>query len=332
MATTQIPQGEAIIGAAVPRIDGPLKTTGTARYSLDRSFPNLAHGVLVESTIGKGRIRSLDASVAETMPGVLLVLHHGNLENVYRTFPREQDGSMAETRPPFYDDQIYYWGQYVAAVVAETLEQAQAAAAAIRIEYDAETPDVRTDLSAGYDGTRESSWKRGDPDQALSSAPVVVDETYVTPIETHNPMEMHSTVAVWDGDNVTLYDGSQGVVAHRTVMSEVLGVPRENVRTDFALYRIGIWRQTFSLAAMHGGRGGSAPAQSSGKAQCRPAHDVHRSWPSSAHATAHSPRRYAAMESSPRSVTTSTAKPRCSTTLWNIAASKRRSSIAVPIS
>ena len=101
MATTQIPQGAAIIGAAVPRIDGPLKTTGTARYSLDRNFPNLAHGVLVQSTIGKGRIRSLDASAAENMPGVLLVLHHGNLQNVYRTFPREQDGSMAETRPPF---------------------------------------------------------------------------------------------------------------------------------------------------------------------------------------------------------------------------------------
>lgn len=231
MATTQIPQGEAIIGAAVPRIDGPLKTTGTARYSLDRSFPNLAHSVLVQSTIGKGRIRSLNASAAEKMPGVLLVLHHGNLQNVYRTIPREQDGSMAESRPPFSDDQIYYWGQYVAAVVAETLEQAQAAAAAIRIEYDAETPDVRTDLSAGYDGPHESSWKRGDPDQALSSAPVIVDETYVTPIETHNPMEMHSTVAVWDGDDVTLYDGSQGVVSHRTVMSEVLGVPRENVRT-----------------------------------------------------------------------------------------------------
>ena len=230
MATTQIPQGAAIIGAAVPRIDGPLKTTGTARYSLDHNFPNLAHGVLVQSTIGKGRIRSLDASAAEKMPGVLLVLHHGNLQNVYRTFPREQDGSMAETRPPFYDDQIYYWGQYVAAVVAETLEQAQAAAEAIKSSTTPKRRMCASDLSAGYDGPRESSWKRGDPDQALSSAPVVIDETYVTPIETHNPMEMHSTVAVWDGDNVTLYDGTQGVVGHRTVMAEVLGVPRENVR------------------------------------------------------------------------------------------------------
>jgi xanthine dehydrogenase YagR molybdenum-binding subunit len=231
MATTNLPQAAGIIGAAVPRIDGPLKTTGTARYSTDRHFPGLAHAVLVQSTIGKGRIRSLDTSAAEKMPGVVLVLRHGNLQNVFRTIPREQDGSMAEQRPPFDDDRIYYWGQYIAAVVAETLEQANAAADAIKVEYEAEAPDVRPDLSEGFTGTPVPSWKRGDPDQALSTAPVTVDETYVTPVETHNPMEMHSTVAVWDGDSVTIYDGTQGVVGHRTVMSEVLGVPRENVRT-----------------------------------------------------------------------------------------------------
>ena len=81
------PHAGGIIGAAVPRIDGPLKTTGTARYAVDHDFPGLVHAVAVQSTIGKGRIRSLDASAAEKMPGVLLVLHHGNLENVYRTFP-----------------------------------------------------------------------------------------------------------------------------------------------------------------------------------------------------------------------------------------------------
>ena len=231
MAAAQIPQADGIIGAAVPRIDGPLKTTGSARYSLDHHFPDLAHMVAVQSTIGKGRIRKMDVSAAEKMPGVLLVLHHGRVKGLYRTFPRQQDGSMAETRPPFEDENIYYWGQYVAAVVAETLEQATAAAQAIQVEYEAETPDVRDDLSAEYAGPHESSWKRGNPDDALTSAPVVIDQTYVTPVETHNPMEMHGTVAVWDGENMTLYDSSQGVVSHRTVMSEVLGIPRENVRT-----------------------------------------------------------------------------------------------------
>jgi xanthine dehydrogenase YagR molybdenum-binding subunit len=231
MATARIPQGESIIGAAVPRIDGPLKTTGVARYSLDHHFPNLVHGVPVQATIGRGRIRSLDVSAAEKMPGVLLVLHRGTTQNVYRTFRGQQDASMAEARPPFEDDKIYYWGQYVAAVIAETLEQAKDAAAAIKVAYDSESPDVRTDLGAGYDGPHESSWKRGDPDKALTEAAATIDATYVTPVETHNPMEMHGTIAVWDGENITLYDSSQGVVSHRTVMSEVLGLPRENVRT-----------------------------------------------------------------------------------------------------
>ncbi|MGA8042529.1 MAG: xanthine dehydrogenase family protein molybdopterin-binding subunit [Terracidiphilus sp.] len=230
MAMDTLPHAAGVIGAVVPRIDGPLKTTGSARYAVDHDFPGLVHAVAVQSTVGKGRIRSLDTSTAEKMPGVLLVLHHGNIKGVYRLFPHQQDGTISEARPPFDDDTVYYWGQYVALVVAESPEQATAAANAVRVEYDVETPDVRTDLGEGYNGPRESSWKRGDPDKALTSAPVVVDETYSTPVETHNPMEMHGTVAAWQGDHLTLYECSQGVVNHRIVMSEVLGIPRENIR------------------------------------------------------------------------------------------------------
>src|SRR5579871_2033554 len=167
MATDTL-QHASIIGAAVPRIDGPLKTTGTARYAVDHTFPGLLHAVAVQSTVGKGRIRSLDTSKAEGMPGVVLVFHHGNMEKVYRLFPRQDDGTISEARPPFEDENIYYWGQFVALVVAETIEQARAAAEAVRVEYDVETPDVRHDLGAGFTGPRESSWKRGDPDEALS--------------------------------------------------------------------------------------------------------------------------------------------------------------------
>ncbi len=230
MAIDTLPHANEVIGTIVPRIDGPLKTTGTARYAVDHDFPGLVHAVAVQSTIGKGRIRSLDTSAAEAAPGVLLVLHHGNLHGVYRLFPHVQEGTISEARPPFDDDKIYYWGQYIALVVAETLEQARAGAAAIRVEYDAETPDVRTDLGEGFTGQRESSWLRGDPDKALASAPVVIDETYSTPLETHNPMEMHGTVAVWQGNHATLYECSQGVVNHRMVMAQVLGIPVENVR------------------------------------------------------------------------------------------------------
>ena len=230
MAMDTLPHAAGIIGAVVPRIDGPLKTTGTARYAVDHNFPGLVHAVAVQSTVGSGSIRTLDTAAAEKMPGVLLVLHHGNMKGAYRLFPHQDDATISEARPPFEDEKIYYWGQFVALVVAETLEQAGAAASAVRVEYDAQAPDVRTDLSAGFTGTRQSSWKRGDPDQALTTAPVVVDETYSTPVETHNPMEMHGTVAVWEGDHLTLYESSQGVVNHRIVMAEVLGVPRENVR------------------------------------------------------------------------------------------------------
>src|SRR5215469_6627673 len=229
MAIDTLPHAAGVIGAVVPRIDGPLKTTGVARYSCDHHFPNLVHAVAVQSTIGSGKIRSLDASAAEKMPGVLLVLHHGNIENVYRFAAHDDDGTISEARPPFEDENIYYWGQFIAAVVAETLEQAKAAANAIKIAYDVETPNVNPDLS-DFAGPRPESWRRGDPDKALASAPVTVDQTYSTPVETHNPMEMHGTVAVWDGDDVTLYECTQGVVNHRIVMSAVLGVSRENVR------------------------------------------------------------------------------------------------------
>jgi len=217
MATVTLPTGEAIIGAAVPRIDGPLKTTGVARYAVDHDLPGLVYGVPVTSTIGKGRIQSLDASRAEKMPGVLLVYHHGNMDAAYKG-------------PGFADGEITSWGQYVALVVAETLEQAKAAAAAVRVEYDVEAPNVKTELWKDYSGAWKSAWKRGDPDAALKTAPVVIDEMYVTPPETHNPMEMHALVAAWDGDHVTLYDSSQGVVGHKNTLANWLGIPKENVR------------------------------------------------------------------------------------------------------
>src|ERR1700678_4269937 len=132
--------GAAIIGASVPRIDGPLKTTGSAQYAADFHFDRLAHAVPVQSTIASGSIKRLDASAAEKMPGVLLVLHRGNLaptDKLYRVVPNDFSATASEARPPFEDEKIYYWGQYVAVVVAETLEQATAAARLVSIEYGA---------------------------------------------------------------------------------------------------------------------------------------------------------------------------------------------------
>lgn len=231
-STGAVADPSPIIGTPTPRIDGPLKTTGSARYAGDYNFPRMVYAVPVCSTIANGKIRSLDTSAAEKLPGVLLVLHHGNTRGIYRNAPGS--GRASESRPPLSDDTISYYGQYVALAVAETFAQANAAAAAVRVQYAAEKPNVATDLSdpmpaIGAPGGPHIESHRGDPDAAFASAPVQIDATYTTPVETHNPMEMHATTAVWRGDRVTLYETSQGVVNHHNVMAQVLGVPRENV-------------------------------------------------------------------------------------------------------
>jgi xanthine dehydrogenase YagR molybdenum-binding subunit len=221
----------AIIGAAVPRIDGPLKTTGRAMYASDYKFPNMVYAVPVRATIASGKIRRIDSSAAEKMPGVVLVMHHANIMPLYRN---ASGGRNSEQRPPFEDDTVYYWGQYIAAVVAETFEQAHAAADAVRVDYDVERFNVATSLDdtlppEGQPGGPRVLSHRGDSEGIFATAPIKVDETYVTPVETHNPMEMHATVAVWDGKKYTLYESSQGVMNHQNVLSQVLGEPKENV-------------------------------------------------------------------------------------------------------
>ncbi len=225
------PPPSAIIGADVPRIDGPLKTTGTARYASDYNFPGLVYAVPVRATIASGKILRIDSTAAEAMPGVLLVMHHGNIIPLYRN---ASGGRNSESRPAFEDETVSYWGQYVAAVVAETFEQAQAAAGAVRVDYEPAKFNVERSLSdslppEGQPGGPRVMSHRGDTDAAFASAPVKVDEVYITPVETHNPMEMHATVAVWDGKKYTLYESSQGVMNHQNVMAQVLGEPKENV-------------------------------------------------------------------------------------------------------
>jgi xanthine dehydrogenase YagR molybdenum-binding subunit len=221
----------AIIGADLPRIDGPLKTTGVAQYAADYHFDKLVHAVPVTSTVAAGTIQSIDASVAETMPGVVLVLHHGNIGPLFRMAPGGHGGRTSESRPPLTDTEVTYFGQYVALVVAETLEQATAAAHAVKVDYDPTPPNVATKLDDAQTDALplHTESKRGNVEAGFASAAVKVDETYVTPAETHNPMEMHATVAVWDDPNFVLYETSQGVVNHQHVMAETLGVPRENI-------------------------------------------------------------------------------------------------------
>ncbi len=180
-------------------------------------------------TIAKGQLTSLDTSATEKIPGVRGVLHRENIGDLFRSVPGPRlSGMCDERRPPFEDDVIRYYGQYIALAVAETFEAATEAAAAVRAKYKVESPDVSDELKS--DGKPKSESERGDADKAFGQAAVRIDQTYSTPVETHNPIELHATVAVWDGASVTLYESTQAVNNHRSVLSQMLGVPDENVR------------------------------------------------------------------------------------------------------
>jgi xanthine dehydrogenase YagR molybdenum-binding subunit len=228
------------IGRDTLRIDGPRKVTGLAKYASDFQFPGMLYAVPVEATIANGKLLTLDTAAAEKIPGVRAVLHRANIGNIFRSTPAPGfDRVCLERRPPFEDDTIHYWGQYIALAVADTFEAAKAAADGVRATYSQEKPNVESLLEAGNDpdvvltayGPMERLQShRGDAAVAFDNAAFKLDETYVTPAETHNPLELHSTVAAWDGPMLTLYDSTQGVVNLRSVLAQMFGLPKENVR------------------------------------------------------------------------------------------------------
>ncbi len=240
MATTQQLPNNSPVGRDTPRVDGPRKVTGLAKYTSDLHFPGMLYAVPVEATIASGRLLTLDTATAEKMAGVRAIFHRQNIGKIFRSTPAPGfDRVCEERRPPFEDDVIRYYGQYIALAVADTFESAKGAADAVRATYAKEKPNVEARLEAGNDpavvlttyGPMERvQSKRGDAEKAFASAPVKLDETYVTPAETHNPLELHATIAIWDGLMLTLYDSSQGVVNLRSVLAQMFGLPKENVR------------------------------------------------------------------------------------------------------
>src|SRR5712664_1973738 len=207
MPTTQETTTTSPIGRMTPRIDGPLKVSGTAQYASDFHFPGMLYAVPVEATIASGRVVKLDMAAAEKMPGVRAIFHRANIGKIFRSIQGPGfEGICDERRPPFEDDVVRYYGQYVALAVADTFEAAKAAADAVRVTYAKEKPNVDTDLKADDEPdvvpttvapTPRLQSKRGDPEGAFASAPAKLDQTYVTPTETHNPLELHATTAVW---------------------------------------------------------------------------------------------------------------------------------------
>jgi xanthine dehydrogenase YagR molybdenum-binding subunit len=166
------------------------------------------------------------------MPGVRAIFLRNSIGKLFRAKVDQSFGAemsyLDETRPPLEDDVIRYYGQYIALAVADTFEQATAAADAVKVTYREQKPNVEAKLAAETNPKVES--ERGDAAKAFEAAEIQVDQTYDLPPATHNPIELHASVAVWDGSAFTLYETTQGVVNHRNVIAQMLGVPKENVR------------------------------------------------------------------------------------------------------
>lgn len=228
------------IGRPLPRIDGALKVTGAARYAADFKPDGQAHAVVVSASAGLGRITAIDADGAGQLPGVLAVISHLNAPRLpYGMHKGVIDPAVGERLHVLQDDLIRFYGQPVAIVIAETLDQAEHAAAALEVSWRSESPvidpaDVEAHRIIPEAATRPGSRVRadtcrGDADAAFAEAPVQVDALYLTARENHNPMEPHVAIASWQGDRLTLWSKSQFVANEQAEIAAIFGIPTTNV-------------------------------------------------------------------------------------------------------
>ena len=226
------------IGKEMSRVDGVAKVTGRAKYAAEFRAPNLAYGFIVLGTVAKGTIKSIDTSEAERAPGVIRVFTHMNAPKLGPKASHEQSPPRAQEEQDksfraLQSDKIYFNMQPVALVVAETYEQSRYAARLVKVTYNAEKHT--TDTEAVRERARvpkqgQPPKPRGNPEEALKTAPVKVEAEYRIPIEHHNPMEPHAAVAVWQGDKLTIFDKSQEVYNVRKHLASSFNIPETNVQ------------------------------------------------------------------------------------------------------
>ena len=238
MTPPDLTAAPAETGKPLSRVDGRLKVTGGARYSAEFSIPNLAYGVLLTSTAAKGRMASIDTQAAEKAPGVQLVMTHLNAPRV----PGPGDGGTRPKTPDkkmslLQSDEVRYNFEPIGVVVADTFEHASHAAELVRVEYEgSEHPEI--DLEEKISATvkpaeankEPTDTHRGDFAAGMSEAAVKVEQTYITPYESHHPMEPHATIAHWEDGKLTIYDSTQGVHQHKGRIAMILGLKPEDVR------------------------------------------------------------------------------------------------------
>jgi xanthine dehydrogenase YagR molybdenum-binding subunit len=227
------PAPKANMGAPLKRVDGRLKVTGEARYAADIPVGNLAHAVLVTSTIARGRIRQLDLAAARAVPGVLDIFTCENAGGL----AAPKLGSASTSVMPLNSPQIWHDGQIIGLVVADTLEAAEEAAGKVRVDYDREAPSAGFDAlgsetipAVGNTERHKEDPKVGDAEAAFAAAPVKVDATYDTPTEHHNPIELFSTTCVWSDGELTVNDPSQFVYGWKNGLARELGIDAAKVR------------------------------------------------------------------------------------------------------
>src|ERR1700722_6806066 len=254
-----------VIGRPVDRIDGPRKTTGSAPYAYERHdvAPNPAYGYVIGSAIPKGRIASMDLSAARSASGVLVIVTAKNAGQLGRA---ERNTARLLGGP-----EIQHYHQAIALVVAETFEQARAAAQLVRVDYVKARGSF--DLAAAKDSatkptgitTGAADTAVGDFAGAFAAAPVQLDSTYTTPDHSHSMMEPHASMATWNGSKVTIWTSTQMLDQSRGDLAQTLGIPKENVRLISPYIGGGfgskLWVRSDAVLAALGARAAGRPVK-----------------------------------------------------------------------
>ncbi|MFO0576650.1 MAG: xanthine dehydrogenase family protein molybdopterin-binding subunit [Polyangia bacterium] len=255
-------EGRSALGSVPLRLEGRLKVTGTAAYAADHALPGMLHAVAVCSRVARGRVLAIDGAAAQARPGVRLVLTPASMPRLQRP-----DGALAtglgEARLPLSDDQVRYAGQVLAVVVADTLEQAEAGAAAVASRTQAEPPtgtlaqamaSAQAPRAPRTDG-EVLSVRRGEPETAFHDAAIKLRRTYRTPVALPQPLEPLVTIAAWQPDGALwLYVPVESAARTRDVVAQVLGLGREQVRVFSPFVggsfgsRVAVWPHTLLCA------------------------------------------------------------------------------------
>ena len=235
---TQI-KPKKFIGAAISRVDGHLKVTGKADYTADYNFKDEVWAFAIKSTIANGSVTGYDTGAAEKAPGVVAVYTPKNRPKMYP--PKKQSGGVivSEQLAPLDGDEIHYYGQDLAYVIAGTYEQAREAASLVKISYAPEKPVAAENVSAlkaplAVNGEKPHLEKKAHGVDSVfavwEKSPVHINVTYVTPTIHHHPMEPHAVVAKWDDDRLTFYTPTQWMYGTRNFLADALAVPKDHVR------------------------------------------------------------------------------------------------------